>query len=158
MLKRFQSCREFADQLTRALPGGTQINTVSDVDVKSVSIGRENCDICIGRDNYKVSRHHADVRLKVFTGGEFYIFTDCSSNGTSINGQMLRKGMSYNIPKGDHPEILLAGDPTCRLDMDEVERVLAVQKRNVEEGQKHRSESDLRRSASGSNAFRLTPV
>lgn len=147
MMKRFQSCREFADQLSRVLPGGTQINTVSDTDVRSVSIGRENCDICIGRENFKVSRHHADIKLKVFTGGEFYIFTDCSSNGTSINGQMLRKGMSYNIPKGDNPVILLAGDPDCRLDMDEVERVMSMQMRNFEGLQQRRSESDLRRSA-----------
>lgn len=138
MMKRFQSCREFADQLARVLPGGTQINTVAGADINSLSIGRENCDICVGRDNFKVSRHHADIRMKVFTGGEFYVYTDCSSNGTMINGQMLRKGMSYNIPKGDNPEILLAGDPACRLDMRDVEhefeqlsrRAAEIEKRN----------------------------
>ncbi|MDE5646078.1 MAG: protein kinase [Muribaculaceae bacterium] len=125
MMKRYQSCREFADQLVRVLPGGTQINTAMDSGSRSISIGRENCDICIGADNFKVSRHHADIKLRQFTGGAFYVYTDCSSNGTSVNGQMIRKGMSYNIPKGDRPEILLAGDPSCRLDMGEVERLLS---------------------------------
>lgn len=147
MIKRYQSCREFADQLVRILPGGTQINTAVNLDARSISIGRENCDICVGSDNFKVSRHHADITLKQFTGGEFYVFNDCSSNGTMINGQMIRKGMSYNIPKGDHPEILLAGDPSCRLDMGEVERALESQMKNFQEIQQRRSVSDMRRSS-----------
>lgn len=145
MMRRFQSCREFAGQLARTLPGGTQINTAVNGDVVSVSVGRENCDICVGPDNYKVSRHHADIRLKKFTGGEFYVYTDCSSNGTLIDGRMLRKGMSYNIPKGENPEILLAGDPACRLDMGEVAVALDRQVSAAREYEKRVSQSDLRR-------------
>ena len=110
-----------------------------------MSVGRENCDICVGPDNYKVSRHHADIRLKKFTGGEFYVYTDCSSNGTLIDGRMLRKGMSYNIPKGENPEILLAGDPACRLDMGEVAVALDRQVSAAREYEKRVSQSDLRR-------------
>lgn len=132
MMKRIQSCREFANELAGTLPGGTAINTLAGIDNLSVSIGRENCDICVGMENFKVSRHHGDIRLKRFTGGEFYVYTDCSSNGTLINGTMLRKGMSYNIPKGDNPAILLAGDASCRLDMNEVERLLEIRRKEVE--------------------------
>ncbi len=132
MMKRMQSCREFANELAGTLPGGTAINTLAGIDNLSVSIGRENCDICVGMENFKVSRHHGDIRLKRFTGGEFFVYTDCSSNGTLINGTMLRKGMSYNIPKGDNPAILLAGDPSCRLDMKEVENLLELRRKEIE--------------------------
>lgn len=125
MMKRYQSCREFADQLVRIMPGGTQINTAMGAESRSISVGRENCDICVGHDNFKISRHHADIQMRRFTGGEFYVYRDCSSNGTMINGQMIRKGMNYNIPKGDRPEIFLAGDPSCRLDMEAVEQAFA---------------------------------
>ena len=124
MMKRYQSCKEFATDLSSLLPGGTLINTVNRTGPVSVSVGRENCDVCIGTDNMKVSRHHADITLKRFTGGEFYVYTDCSSNGTTIDGYGLRRGMTYNIPKGTTPVILLAGEPSCRLDLMEVERVL----------------------------------
>lgn len=132
MMKRIQSCREFAGELASTLPGGTAINTLAGVDNFSVSVGRENCDICVGMDNFKVSRHHGDIRPKRFTGGEFYVYTDCSSNGTIINGTMLRKGMSYNIPKGDNPTILLAGDPSCKLDINEVENLLQLRRKEFE--------------------------
>lgn len=146
MMKRYQSCREFLSELSRAIPGGTQINTGINNDIMSVSIGRENCDLIVGANNYKVSRHHADIRLKQFTGGEFFVYTDCSSNGTLINGQMLSKGMTYNIPRGDSPEILLAGDPACRLDMVEVDALLKKHVNAVKEYEKRVSSADLRRS------------
>lgn len=120
MMKRYQSCREFALDLGSLLPGGTMISSIQGVNQLIVSIGRENCDICIGLDKMKVSRHHADIALKQFTGGEFYVYTDCSSNGTTIDGHKLQRGMTYNIPKGSNPTILLANDPSCRLDINEV--------------------------------------
>lgn len=122
MMKRFQSCSEFATELVKNLPTGTQMNTGMSTGEIKVSIGRENCEICVGVGNLKVSRHHADIKLKRFTGGEFLVYTDCSSNGTMINGQMLPRGGTYNIPRGDRPVILLAGDFSCQLDMSEVER------------------------------------
>lgn len=152
MLARFQSCREFAAELAKVLPGGTLINTGINSDIITVSVGRENCDICVGPQNYKVSRHHADIRLKQFTGGEFFVYTDCSSNGTLINGQMLRKGMTYNIPRGDNPEILLAGDPTCRLDITEVAHALDMQRASrIEAGNSADSGNNVQAGAHGGN-------
>lgn len=124
MIERYQSCKEFANDLSSLLGGGTQIDTINQVNPLSVSVGRENCDILVGSDNRKVSRHHADIVLKRFTGGEFYVYTDCSSNGTIIDGNRLQKGMSFNIPKGSYPTILLAGDPSCRLDIKDLAAVL----------------------------------
>lgn len=122
MMKRYQSCREFRMDLMRVAGIGTRIDPPVATNEIGVSIGRENCDICAGTDNYKVSRHHADVTFKVFTGGRYYVYTDCSSNGTTIDGTPLRKGMSYNIPEGTHPVIWLANDPSSSLDWAEVLR------------------------------------
>lgn len=124
MMRRYQSCREFNSELRRILHGGTMIDGPVETTEISVSIGRENCDIVAGFNNYKVSRHHADVKYVVLSGGTFYVFTDCSSNGTTINGTQLKKGMSYNIPLGMSPEILLANDPDSRVDWQEVERII----------------------------------
>ena len=122
MMTRFQSCGEFRKELQTMIPGaagaGTHINTGNVPRDVTVSIGRENCDVCVGSDNMKVSRHHADITLKRFTGGEFFVYKDCSSNGTSIDGHYLTRGMSYNIPKGSQPIIYLANDPGCRLDIN----------------------------------------
>lgn len=132
MMKRFQSCREFAGELTALLPSGTQIDTSNRTDAQTISIGREQCDINVGNANMKVSRHHADIKLRQFTGGEFYVFTDCSTNGSSIDGHRLTKGMSYNIPKGANPEILLAKDPSTRIDIEEIVAKFAEKKRDLE--------------------------
>lgn len=125
MMRRYQSCREFANELGRIVPGGTISMGASD----TITVGRENCDICVGIDNLKVSRHHADISKRIFTGGEFYVYTDCSSNGTRINGNLITTGMSYNIPKGDNPQICLAGQPDCRLDISEIEAEFARRER-----------------------------
>lgn len=124
MLKRYQSCREFCSELMKVTGMGTQINPAGNGGSINVSIGRENCDICVFADNYKVSRHHADVTLKEFTGGAFYIYTDCSSNGTVIDGQVYTKGMSCNISKDKMPEVYLAGDINCLLDWEEVKLLI----------------------------------
>lgn len=134
MLKRYQSCREFCSELMRASGIGTQISGGRKQSV-SVSVGRENCDICVGVNNYKVSRHHADIQFKKFTGGTFYVYTDCSSNGTMIDGKMYTKGMSCNIPNGTTPTIYLAADPACQLDWEEVRTLMAarLKEANMEE-------------------------
>ncbi len=124
MMKRYQSCREFREQLLKRLPASTLIKTGLESDDISVTIGREGCDICIGEDNFKVSRHHAVLKRKLFTGGMYYVYTDESSNGTTIDGQHYTRGMSYNIPPGVEPEILLADDPSCRLDVAKAVKML----------------------------------
>lgn len=124
MLNRFRSCREFGARLAATLPGGTQIKTGVESNDISVSVGRENCDIVVFRDNQKVSRHHADITRKVFTGGVFYVYTDCSTNGTVIDGQRYSNGMSFNIPRGTYPDIRLAGESTCRLNIRKIAELL----------------------------------
>lgn len=156
MMSRYQSCREFATDLSSMLPGGTQIDTLNRTASMSVSVGRENCDILVGSENMKVSRHHADISLKQFTGGEFYVYTDCSSNGTTIDGHFLHKGMSYNIPKGTSPIIFLANDPLCPLDMSEVALLLERKKKNAELNNSELPRKDIRkksRSISESETF-----
>lgn len=129
MLKRYQSCREFRNELMKVARIGTQLNVDPSAHSVSVSVGRENCDFCVATDNYKVSRHHADVSFKCITGGSYYIYTDCSSNGTKIDGKMYTKGMSCNIYVGSDPVILLAGDPNCKLDWPEVRRLVDEKER-----------------------------
>ncbi len=119
MLNRFQTCQQFRDALAPFVKG-----TVMDRQQQgniTITVGRENCDILIGINNFKVSRHHADINFKQFTGGRYYVYTDCSSNGTIIDGRQYTRGMSYNIPEGSRPEIYLAGDPSCRLDVADIE-------------------------------------
>lgn len=122
MVTRHQTCTAFAEQLNSVLTGKTMLRTGQDSQQFEISIGRENCDIIV--DNLRVSRHHADVRLKQFTGGEFFIYTDHSSNGTQINGTQLSKGMSYNIRRGDMVHIVLAGEGGIQLSMIEIENAL----------------------------------
>lgn len=133
MLNRFQSCGEFRDRVARLVRGGTEIGSRSAARNISVTIGRENCDILVDPNNYRVSRHHATVTRKQFTGGIYYVYTDESSNGTLINNMVYSKGMSYNIQRGIYPEILLAGDPSCQLDIAAVAQRLDAM---AEEAQK----------------------
>lgn len=124
MANRHQSCAIFAEQLECVLTGKTVMRTGMDNQQYVISVGREGCDISFGPENLRVSRHHADIRMKRFTGGEFYIYSDCSSNGTVINGQPLSNGMSYNIPRGENATILLAGDPNSKLSMRQIEQAM----------------------------------
>lgn len=120
MLNRYQTCSEFRDRIGRLVRGGTEIGSRSSSRNISVTIGRENCDILMNPENYRISRHHATITRKQFTGGIYYVYTDESSNGTLINNMVYSKGMSYNIQRGSYPVILLAGDPACQLDIEAI--------------------------------------
>jgi len=126
MLKRFQSCREFRMELMRVGHVGTDITAAPRPDRISVSIGRENCDICVGLDNFKVSRHHADVTMNITDNGRCYVYTDCSSNGSVVDGTVLHKGMSITIPEGRKPTVMLSTNPPTQLDWAEVCRVIGA--------------------------------
>lgn len=135
MTKRFQNCYEFMG----ALNNGTHVShTSSHNTAVQVSIGRERCDIIVEDAEQKISRHHADIELKEMTGRKCYIFTDCSANGSVVNGHVLRK-QSINIPFGStDPEIYLAGVPDGKLEWKKVvselqNRIRAIQ--NVEEAE-----------------------
>jgi pSer/pThr/pTyr-binding forkhead associated (FHA) protein len=68
--------------------------------MKVITIGRdESCDIVI--NNPRVSRVHANI----FRQGQAYVYRDSSSNGTRINGLLLRQS-DMRISPGD--SVLLA--------------------------------------------------
>lgn len=116
MMLRYQNCYEFM----AALSNGTHVSHAGTLAPVLISIGREMCDIIINDADRKISRHHADVELKEFTGGKYYVFTDCSANGTVVNRKPLRKS-SISIPANDPaPEIYLAGVVDGHLDWDKV--------------------------------------
>lgn len=123
MNNRHQQCSEFAEQLDCVITGKTVKRTGIDTAEFKIMVGRDqHADIKM--DSLRVSREHAEIRFKRFTGGEYYIFTDSSSNGTVINGQKLTRGMSYNIRRGENPRILLAGENSAQLQMRDIERVM----------------------------------
>lgn len=116
MMLRYQNCYEFM----AALSNGPHVSHTGTLAPVLISIGREMCDIIINDADRKISRHHADVELKEFTGGKYYVFTDCSANGTVVNRKPLRKS-SISIPANDSaPEIYLAGVVDGHLDWDKV--------------------------------------
>ncbi|MDR3262370.1 MAG: FHA domain-containing protein, partial [Tannerella sp.] len=64
-------------------------------------IGRDStCQICIPDtpQTQKASRLHAI--LKVMGNGKIFI-TDCSSNGTSVNGVKIASNIDYPVKRGD---------------------------------------------------------
>lgn len=133
MTKRYMSCKEFSDDLGKICTG-TKIDTINrGRHPLVVTVGRENCDIILGANHPRVSRHHGEITLRRFTGGEFYVYTDKSSNGTIIDGHELSNGMTYNIPKGSYPMIYLAGEPECQLDIN---LVAAQMERKIQEAEK----------------------
>lgn len=117
MMLRYQNCYEFM----AALRNGTHISHTGTQNAPvMISVGREMCDIIITDADRKISRHHADIELKEFTGGKYYVFTDCSANGTVVNRKPLRKS-SISIPaNGPAPEIYLAGVVDGHLDWNKV--------------------------------------
>ena len=125
---------------------GAPIQPMVNNQVIKISVGREDCDIVMCVDNLKVSRHHADIECRMINGQEFYVYKDCSSNGTLINGRLLTRNQTMNIPKGENPEILLAGEADCRLDLNEVEYRMQMQRNALQSYQQRVSQSDLRRS------------
>ena len=103
--ERYQTCYEFKRDLdngTKERTGGNRPQSVS------VSIGRDQCDIVVTDSNCRISRHHADVELIVNTGNTSYVFKDCSSNGTYINGQIVKGKEVYISSHQPDPEIYLA--------------------------------------------------
>lgn len=123
MTKRYQSCSDFS----KALRNSTIVSAPSSASTPTqdivVTIGSEMCDIIITDPGRRISRHHADVSLKVFTGSRYYVFTDTSANGTLINGKKICK-QSVTIKCDDTPEIFLARLTNAKLDWDQVKNML----------------------------------
>lgn len=130
MMRRYQSCYEFMS----ALSNGTHVSHTGSTNMPvMLTVGRENCDITVNDSQHKVSRHHADIELKEFTGGKYYVFTDHSSNGTIVNGKPVR-GSSVSIPAdGNLPEIYLAGVADGHLDWNKVKAELNKRAKALED-------------------------
>lgn len=118
MLRRFQTVMEFKSGLFR--------ETVVDPNRVKVSVGRRECDITIPSDY--ISGHHLEIeyREERCTGSihRYLLFTDSSTNGTSVDGKYLRHG-SIKIPfsfenPSPLPNVWLAGRSEYLLDWDEV--------------------------------------
>lgn len=112
MTKRYSSCYAFMSDMRN----GTHVSNAGHGTIPiKVSIGREMCDIIMSDPERKISRHHADIELKEQTGGQFYVLTDCSSNGTYVDNQRLQ-GASITIKAdGPFPQIYLAGVPEGKI-------------------------------------------
>lgn len=115
MTERYPKCYDFMSDLRN----GTHISSTGKVALK-ITVGRDKCDIIMADSERKISRHHADIELKEQTGGQYFVLTDCSSNGTLVDNRML-KGMSVNIKASEpYPEVLLAGVPEGRIDWQRI--------------------------------------
>lgn len=152
MTERFQNCTEFRNRVALLARGGTIAGSRAYARNIQVTIGREDCDIIIDPNNYRVSRRHATITRKQFTGGIYYVYTDESSNGTLIDNMVYTRGMSYNIPQGAYPEILLAGDPECRLDLPSITRILDEMALRAQEEDLGTTESGEDRSSGRGNS------
>lgn len=148
MTKRYASCYEFMSDMRN----GTHVSNAGHGMIPlKVSIGRDMCDIIMSDPERKISRHHADIELKEHTGGQYYVLTDCSSNGTMVNNKLLkRESVNINAP-GPYPDVYLAGVSEGKLNwkqvIDEIDKkrksVYASDERNdSEEIQENTNKND----------------
>lgn len=117
MTQRYSSCYEFMSDMRN----GTHVSNAGHgaIPVK-ISIGREMCDIIISDPERKISRHHADIELKEFTGGQYYVLTDCSSNGTIVDNKRINGSSISTKANGPYPDVYLAGVAEGRLNWSQV--------------------------------------
>lgn len=126
MMRRYQSCREFYGALSELVCGTSIKPNPSAKQPIMITVGRMDCDIIVDDPFQKVSRCHLEITYRQFTGGQFYVINDRSSNGTMVNGHMMQRGESVNIPAEDSaPFVYLAGDSAYTLDWNEVRRLIA---------------------------------
>lgn len=143
MLRRFQSCREFAMELDHS--GGTYVED-SSIEGNMITIGREGCDITIYDPEHKVSRRHATIKRVVSSESDYYEYTDCSSNGSIMDGRLIRND-SVSIRYYSHgklcplPKIYLANEKHL-LDWKEIEAKLDMTKPVVPSLKPEKSFSD----------------
>lgn len=128
MTKRYASCYEFMSDMRN----GTHVSNAGHGMIPlKVTIGRDMCDIIMADSERKISRHHADIELIEHTGGQYYVLTDCSSNGTIVNNRALKKS-SVNINAGGpYPEVYLAGVAEGRLDWQQIIAEIEKKRKSV---------------------------
>lgn len=121
MMLRFQSANEFRRALQSEQLAPNQY---------VVTVGRSGCDINISGEY--ISKNHLDIYFVMNTGTNHVTITDHSTNGTGVNGRMV-KGTSYeftytgSIMKDDYssfPTVMLSGLPDYTLNWQEIADVL----------------------------------
>jgi len=121
MMLRFQSANEFKRALQSEQLAPNQY---------VVTVGRSGCDINISGEY--ISKNHLDIYFVMNTGTNHVTITDHSTNGTGVNGRMV-KGTSYeftytgSIMKDDYssfPTVMLSGLPDYTLNWQEIADVL----------------------------------
>lgn len=121
MMLRFQSANEFKRALQSEQLAPNQF---------VVTVGRSGCDINISGEY--ISKNHLDILFVINTGTNHVTITDHSTNGTGVNGRMVR-GTSYDftytgsIMKDDYssfPTVMLSGLPDYTLNWQEIADVL----------------------------------
>lgn len=121
MMLRFQSANEFKRALQSEQLAPNQF---------VVTVGRSGCDINISGEY--ISKNHLDILFVINTETNHVTITDHSTNGTGVNGRMVR-GTSYDftytgsIIKHDYssfPTIMLSGLPDYTLNWQEIANIL----------------------------------
>lgn len=122
MMLRFQSANEFQKALQSEQLAPDQY---------VITVGRAGCDINISGEY--ISKHHLDILFTINTGTNRVTITDHSTNGTGVNGRMV-KGTSYEFSyapgeamKNDNssfPTVMLSGLPGYTLNWQEIADVL----------------------------------
>lgn len=136
MMKRYGSCMEWLSDLRN----GTHISVSASSAPVKISLGREMCDMIYNDPGRKISRHHADIELKAFTGGRYYVFSDCSANGTFVNGKRIQNSAVQIKYGGPYPDIYLAGVREGRLNWPAV--VAELDKRYKAKAEEEKSKED----------------
>ncbi len=117
MTLRYSSCYEFMSDMRN----GTHVSNSGQGSIPiKISIGREMCDIILSDPERKISRHHADIELKESTGGQYYVLTDCSSNGTIVDKKLIKGASISTKISGPYPEVYLAGIAEGKLNWTQI--------------------------------------
>lgn len=117
MTHRFQTASDFKEALEQSVGRGAP----------RIRVGRqEGCDILLSHRD--VSRVHLIIEgiTDSKSNSSCIVITDRSTNGTGLNGRLLRNGsttLDYNETVS-LPEVLLAGKPELALNWAEVTRLL----------------------------------
>lgn len=122
MMLRFQSANEFKRALQSEQSGHNPY---------VVTVGRSGCDININSEY--ISKNHLEIRFITGTGTNSVIITDHSTNGTGVNGRMI-KGTSYEFTYAtgtkmtneysSFPTVMLSGLPDYTLDWQIITNIL----------------------------------
>lgn len=122
MRLRFQSANEFKMAL---LSGQLSANQYV------ITVGRSGCDINISGEY--ISKNHLEILFEINTGTNHVTITDHSTNGTGVNGRLVRgssyeftyvTGASMTNDNDTFPTVMLSGLPAYTLDWQQIANTL----------------------------------